>query len=126
LLPIAHILVVDDTSAVREVLKDYLEELDYHVDVAPDGYRALEMVDRCRPDLVLLDLSMPGLHGEDVLACLRLREPDLPVVVLSGNADVSVGRYLLARGAFDYIPKPIHFDYLEQVIAAALVQVAAA
>ena len=122
--PVARILVVDDMPAVRDVLKDYFDELGYRVDVAEDGYQAIRAVTQTRPDIVLLDLLLPGLDGEDVLTCLRLHDPALPVIILSGSPDPGLGKHLLARGAFDYVPKPVHFGYLERVIETALAHAA--
>ncbi len=100
-----RVLVVDDDSTVREVVLSYLRAEQYDVAEAADGETALTLVARERPDLVVLDVMLPGLDGLEV--CRRLRkEGDLPVIMLTAlgaEADRVVG---LELGADDYLTKP--------------------
>ncbi len=100
-------LVVDDDERVRTVVAWQLEADGFHVTEAPDGTAALASIDDERPDLVVLDLGLPGVGGLDVLRRLRRDEgPALPVIVLSGRdgeTDRIVG---LDLGADDYLVKP--------------------
>jgi len=101
-----RVLVVEDDLTVAEVVRTYLEHAELEVDHAADGVTALAVAARTRPDLVVLDLMLPGLPGLEV--CRRLREsrPDLPVVMLTAlgeEADRVVG---LELGADDYLVKP--------------------
>jgi DNA-binding response OmpR family regulator len=120
LVSLGRVLVVDDAAYVRDVLSEYLRDLGYEVDLAPDGDEAVARFDRARPHLVLLDLQLPGIPGQDVFAKMRASDPTVPIVILSANVDAGLGRALLERGAFDYLPKPWDFDALERVIAAAI------
>jgi two-component system cell cycle response regulator len=111
----ATVLVADDSLVVRAVVRGGLEEEGYHVLEAVDGLDALESCRREPPDVILLDVEMPGLDGFEVLAALKgdaaLR--DIPVVFLtsrSGITDVVAG---LRGGAHDYLKKP--FDHVELV-----------
>ncbi len=100
-----RVLVVDDDPTVREVVLSYLRAEHYEVAEAADGESALAMVDRERPDLVVLDVMLPGVDGLEV--CRRIRAGgDLPVIMLTAlgtEADRVVG---LELGADDYLTKP--------------------
>jgi two-component system C4-dicarboxylate transport response regulator DctD len=119
---LARVLVVDDEPDVAAVLHDALIDLGYAVRLAGDGEAALAIVPVYRPDIVLLDLTMPGeLAGDVVLERLREADPTLPVIVVTGNADVERARSTLAAGAFDYVAKPFDLEVLARILAAALV-----
>ena len=101
------------------MLQHFFNELGYTVAVVADGAVALEMLDTFQPDVVLLDLCLPDLAGEDVFTALRLRDATLPVIIITGDADVGRARQLLRRGAFDYVPKPFDFGALQRIVMAA-------
>jgi DNA-binding response OmpR family regulator len=101
----ARVLVVDDDDAVRLVLRHGLEAQGFVVDEARDGAEALEHVPRVRPDVVLLDLVMPGADGFDVL--VRLHALGAAVIVVTGQAELSDRVTGLDLGADDYIVKPV-------------------
>src|SRR5262245_29972674 len=101
-----HVLVVDDDPTVSDVVRRYLERSEFDVTLASDGSAALDAVDAKRPDLVVLDLMLPGMDGLEVCRRLRSQDPDLPVVMLTAlgeEADRVVG---LSLGADDYVTKP--------------------
>jgi len=103
---VTHVLVVDDDPTVSDVVRRYLEQDGCRVRLAGDGLAALAAVEAERPDLVVLDLMMPGLDGLEVCRRLRHRLPDLPVVMLTAlgeEADRVIG---LEVGADDYVTKP--------------------
>lgn len=114
-----HLLLVDDEPAVRDLLHEYFAGQGYTVSTA-DGETALAAVRAQRPDLVMLDVRMPGLDGVEVLRRLRRHDTTLPVVMLTANEDVELARELLGMGAFDYVAKPFDFAHLEQVVIAGL------
>jgi DNA-binding response OmpR family regulator len=101
-----RVLVVEDDPTVSEVVRTYLEHAGIEVEHAADGVTALALATRTRPDLVVLDLMLPGLPGLDV--CRRLREarPDLPVVMLTALGEESDRVVGLETGADDYLVKP--------------------
>ena len=113
---LARVLVVEDEPHVAAVLHDALIDLGYAVQVAVNGAEALRLVPLYRPDVVLLDLALPNMPGDIVLGQLRLADPNLPVIIVTGNADIE-----LARGAFDYVAKPFDLEILARILAAALV-----
>lgn len=118
--PIARVLVVDDEPRVAEILRDAMIDLGYAVCIAGNGAEALQLVSRYQPDVVLLDLSMPLISGDAVLERLREADPGMPVIIVTGNTDVERARATLARGAFDYVPKPFDLEILGRVLAAAV------
>ncbi|MEK7387622.1 MAG: response regulator [candidate division NC10 bacterium] len=117
-----RILVVDDEAPVREVLTEYFTTQGYAVDAASNGNEALAAVKRARPDLVLLDVRMPGVDGVEVLRRIREVEGGITVIMVTANEDVALARETLKLGAFDYVAKPFDFSYLDRAVAAGLVQ----
>src|SRR5438309_470992 len=108
---LARVLVVDDDPSVAEVLSDFFAEEGYDVRVAENGRTALDHFDAWRPHVVLLDLRMPGLSGEDVFLRIRSMQPTAAVIFVTGADDEIVARRLLRGGATDYVQKPIDLDY---------------
>ncbi len=117
------VLVVDDDDEVQEVLARFLADAGYEVIQAEDGHAALDAVERERPDLVLLDIALPGLDGVETLRRLIIRHPDLRVIMVTANAEIPMTTRLVAMGAVDYVPKPFDLEYLHQAVR---VQVGAA
>jgi DNA-binding response OmpR family regulator len=116
----AHLLIIEDHMDVLEVLRDYFVGDGYRVTCASDGTSGLQAVLSQRPDLVLLDLALPDMHGETVLLRLRVSFPDVPVVLVTANVDEALAKRLLRLGAFDYISKPFDFGHLARIVAVAL------
>ena len=116
-----RMMIVDDEPAVREVLSDYFSDRGYKVVVAADGPQALATFARERPDVVLLDVRMPGLDGLAVLRLLREADPDAAVIMVTANEDLEVARETLSVGAFDYVAKPFDFDHLSRTVETAIV-----
>lgn len=114
-----RILIVDDDPAVAEVLQDYFTEAGFATDAALTGEAALTLIRQSRPDVVLLDIKMPEINGVEVLARLRAAHPEIPVIMTTGNDDLTLAQATLKMGAFDYVAKPFDFDYLAQAVATA-------
>jgi two-component system response regulator (stage 0 sporulation protein F) len=117
---LGRILIVDDEQSVRDVLTEYFVEQGYSVQAAVDGQEALALVQASVPDLVLLDVRMPGLDGVETLRRLRAIAKDLAIIMVTANEDVGLARDTLKLGALDYIAKPFDFVYLERAIMAGL------
>ena len=111
-----RVLVVDDELEVRLVLGEFLTGRGYDVTVADSGVAALAVLDKAAPDVVLLDVAMPELDGIETLKRIVALHPNMPVIMVTANADVEITSKLLALGASDYIPKPFDLDYLDQAI----------
>jgi len=102
-----RILVIDDESAIRDSLKMTLEYDGYDVMLAATGEEGVKLVEREAPDLVFLDIKMPGMDGLEVLQKLRHLVEVTPVVVISGHADINTAVEATKLGAFDFIEKPL-------------------
>ena len=118
----AQVLIVDDEPAICEVLRDIVTDLGYAAHVAGTAARALELVAVCRPEVVLLDLSLPDMRGDALLEKIRETDPRVGVVIVTGDTDVERAKDLLAHGAVAYVAKPFHLDGLARVLAAAVPQ----
>jgi two-component system, NtrC family, nitrogen regulation response regulator NtrX len=102
----SRILVIDDEVAIRDSLRMTLEYEGYDFIGAATGQEGLALVERESPDLVLLDVKMPGMDGLEVLDRLRAMNETLPVVVISGHGTISTAVEATKKGAFDFIEKP--------------------
>src|SRR3989442_1776323 len=119
---LGRILVVDDEAPVREVLNEYFSSQGYTVDEASNGNDALGTIQRHRPDLVLLDIRMPGIDGVEVLRRIRKLDDALAIIMVTANEDVALARETLKLGAFDYVAKPFDYDYLDRTVAAGMLK----
>ena len=111
-----HILIIDDDAPIGDMLSELLGREGYRVSRAYSGTEALLALPQARPDLVLLDLMLPGLSGEQVLPQLK----GVPVIVVSAKADVQDKVDLLLGGAADYVTKPFEPKELLARIAVRL------
>lgn len=119
-MPKETILVVDDERLVRWSLQQKLEQWGYHVSLAEDGNAALSRIQLDNPDLITLDVKLPDITGIDVLAELRKRNIQIPVIVITAFGVVDDAVRSLKLGAYDFIEKPINFEKLENAIHNAL------
>ncbi|HZF04908.1 MAG TPA: response regulator [Patescibacteria group bacterium] len=117
---LGRVLVVDDDPDTVDLLTTILSDVGYEVIAAFTGGDGLMMLEVESPDVILLDLQMPGLHGMDVLRRLRMARPEIPVIIVSGQGDAELARATLRRGAVDYIRKPMNPEHLVRAVAAAL------
>lgn len=115
----AAILIVDDDEKVRDVLYDLFAE-EHLCHAASTAEQALAFIREQPYDVVLTDISMPGLSGLELLGHLRQSQPDTPVIVVTGISDRTHAEGLMRLGAFDYILKPFKLDAVEASVARAL------
>ena len=101
------ILVVDDEAKIARLVQDYLEHAGFKVLTAADGASALASARLHKPDLVVLDLGLPGLDGLDVTRQLR-KQSEVAIIMLTARSDESDKLVGLELGADDYITKPLH------------------
>jgi two-component system nitrogen regulation response regulator NtrX len=109
-MPKSRILVIDDEAAIRDSLKMTLEYEGYEFIGAATGQEGLALAERDAPDLVLLDVKMPGMDGLEVLDRLRSMSESLPIVVISGHGTIPTAVEATKKGAFDFIEKPFASD----------------
>jgi two-component system, NtrC family, nitrogen regulation response regulator NtrX len=108
----SRILVIDDERSIRNTLKDILEFEKYQVELAEDGFKALELLKTNDFDVVLCDIKMPGMDGIEVLQKIEEIKPDIPVVMISGHGNIDTAVESIKKGAFDYIEKPLDLNRL--------------
>lgn len=111
-----HILVIDDDVYIGNMLEEALSKEGYKVSRAYSGTEALLLLSTTKPDLILLDLMLPGLSGEEMLPKIK----EIPVIVVSAKADIDNKVELLLDGAADYITKPFEMKELLARITVAL------
>lgn len=112
--PRARVLIVDDEAQIREVLRHFLTREGCLVSTVETGREALDAVPIFQPDVILVDMVMPGLSGADVLIALRRASVTVPVILISAH-DVIVG-----EAFFRVLTKPINLRTLADVVAAAV------
>ena len=111
------VLVVDDDELIQSSMRALLNVLGHSARIASSGEEALaELEAGLVPDVVVLDLAMPGLGGEKTLPLLRALCPDVPVLVTTGRADAAVWRLVEAHPFLILLPKPFTLDELRQVL----------
>jgi len=112
------VLIVDDEPMARTLLRLMLVRAGFHVAEAEDGYDALDKVRKNEPDVVLLDVMMPGMDGIELCKVIRGRQdvPQTPILILSARGDAESIMRGIEAGANDYLPKPIlHHDLVAKV-----------
>jgi CheY-like chemotaxis protein len=114
------VLIVDDEEPVRQVASEILKYLGYSVLVAESGEKAVEMLRQgAQPDVVLLDLIMPGMSGYQAFKAIRQIQPQLPILISSGYSDRTAAGSLRDQGADGFVNKPYHIDTLAKHIEKA-------
>jgi DNA-binding response OmpR family regulator len=107
------ILVVDDDSHIRQLVKDNLKEENYEVFTANDGLSAMDLIDRVKPDLIILDVMMPDMDGWEVCKTVRDRGENTKIIMLTARStsrDQMIGRRILK--ADEYLTKPFDIEEL--------------
>jgi DNA-binding NtrC family response regulator len=115
-----RILVVDDEQLIRWSIEQNLKKQGYDVRTAEDGEVALRLVQEEQPDLILLDIQMPGISGLEVLEKVKEIDEDIVVIIVTAQGGLETAVTAMRLGAYDYINKPFNFDELSLVIRKAL------
>ena len=115
----AEILIVDDDDIIRETLYELLSAK-YNCDTAETAEQALLKLANGAFDVVLTDITMPGLSGSELLRRVRQLYPQTPVIMISGISDQDHAEALLKLGAFDYLLKPFRLEVVEESVERAL------
>lgn len=114
------ILVIDDEKNIREGLAADFEMSGYNVKIAANGQEGLELLAKGDIDLVITDLRMPGISGEEVLKKVTAEMPGIPVIVLTGHGSIDAAVKAMHDGAYDFLTKPLNLDQLEIIVKRAL------
>ncbi len=118
----ASILLVDDDSAFRQVMAGELRRLGYEVATAGSGEEAVARVEAHEPEIVLLDLRLPGMDGLAALKAIRARSPSVEVIMLTGHGSIDTAIESIRVGAFDYVTKPCPLDEIQIRVERAVEQ----
>ena len=116
-----RLLVIDDDAKITGLFREFFSDR-YTIETAATGPEGLSAVQRQRPDAVLLDINMPGMNGLDVLKRIKLLDPRIPIIMVTGNEDLKTAEQALKDGAFAYLPKPFQLQYAAHLVAAALAE----
>jgi len=114
-----RLLFVDDEPLILEVLREHFKG-EYDVETALNGADALGAIIRARPDVVMLDITMPRMNGIEVLKDIKQIDDSIAVIMVTANEQVSLAAEALKLGAFGYVPKPFDFRYLDHMLATLL------
>ena len=116
---VIKVLVVDDEERFRNTLGKLLTAQGMTVTVADCGASAIEILKREPHDIVLLDVKMPGMSGQETLVELKKVDPDIEVIILTGHASVDIAAEMITHGGSDYLLKPYPMDELLGIIHIA-------
>ncbi len=114
------LLIIDDEKNIREGLAANFEMEDYNVKTASNGADGLKLIEKGDIDLVITDLRMPGISGEQVLAKVTAETPGIPVIILTGHGSIDSAVDAMRHGAYDFLTKPLNLDQLGMIVKRAL------
>ena len=115
------ILIIDDRADVTAILKQYFESVGYEVLTGGSGTEGLALAQEHEFHAILVDICMPDMNGDDVLAQVKRISPNVPVIVMSGAENASTARRCLDLGAADFVCKPFDFNYLKTSVLMSIV-----
>jgi DNA-binding NtrC family response regulator len=118
----ARVLVVEDDDAMRELLADELQAAGYEVVAAGNGAQALARLQRDPVDVVVTDLMMPGMKGNEVLERIRQWDPVMPVVIMTAFGSIESAVESMRAGAYHYVTKPFKMEELVETVGAAVLE----
>ncbi|GIM45755.1 sporulation initiation phosphotransferase F [Collibacillus ludicampi] len=115
------VLIVDDQYGIRVLLQEVLSKEGYTIFQAPSGQVALEIIANEKPDLVLLDMKIPGMDGLEILRRIRKIEPDTKVIMMTAYGELDLIKEATALGAITHFTKPFDIDELRMAVHAQMV-----
>ncbi len=117
-----HLLIVDDETEICDFLKTFFEEREFDVRTAHSGEEAMEQVEKSKPQVVLLDVHMPGMDGMKVLREIKSRYPGVKVIMVTALETREKIEEAMRLGADNYITKPLSLEYLEKDVQEKITQ----
>jgi len=111
-----YIMVVDDDADIRELLKKFLSKKGYEVLAIDNAEKALDEIKARKPNLILMDINLPGMDGLTALKKIKEADKSVSVMMISGNNEISLAHDAVKLGANDYILKPFNLEYLELTV----------
>lgn len=115
-----HILVVDDDKAIRELLKEFFQELGYEITTAENGTEAVAALNAHNFDCVISDHVMPDMNGLELLEQLRKQSKNVPFLMITGYPTLEIAVEVMKHGAYDYITKPLQLEDIRIKVERAL------
>jgi|TARA_Y100000310_G_C20353086_1_gene655316 DNA-binding response OmpR family regulator len=116
----SRVLVVEDSDSACDLIRDFLESKGYDVFLSRTGEDALAKVRELKPDVMLLDIVLPGIDGMEVLRRVRQFNDKIGIIMVTGINDEREAKEALKKGADNYLTKSINFDYLEMCLLVDL------
>lgn len=116
----SKILIVDDELNIRRILQMAFEKVGHEVSVAEDAHSALGLLESHNFDLVITDVTMPGMNGYELQKVVHENQPDVPVIIMTAYGTIPQAVAAIRNGAFEYITKPFDLDQLKKIAASAL------
>ncbi|MBC8204025.1 MAG: response regulator [FCB group bacterium] len=110
------IMVVDDEEDIRTMLEDFFTRMGYQTLTAADLNQTVFILNRDKPDIVFLDIVLPGVNGIEILKLLKRLDPGIIVVMMSGYATEAKAKSALQLGAFDYLSKPFDMEHVKNML----------
>jgi two-component system response regulator AtoC len=100
------VLIVDDEAIIRDALSDWLKDIGYQVFTAENGHKALEVIEKEKPGIMIADLVMPGMDGIELMKRAKAQQPNIEVIIITAYASIPTAITAMKEGAYDYIEKP--------------------
>jgi len=116
----AIILIIDDDESIRDSCRQVLKNSGYEIHTAEDGEKGLHLTKELNPDLILLDLKMPGMSGNEVLKRLKEYDPKVIIIIITGYATVESAVDSMKQGVYEYLPKPFTPKELRKIVQHGL------
>ncbi len=116
----SKILIVDDELNIRRILQMAFEKVGHQVSVAEDAHNALQLLESNKFDLVITDVTMPGMNGYELQKIVHENQPDMPVIIMTAYGTIPQAVAAIRNGAFEYVTKPFDLDQLKKIVAGAL------
>ena len=116
------VLIVDDEAVIRKGLRRVMEGRGYQAETSESGFDAIEKLQNAPFNIVITDLKMPGMDGIEVLKAIKILQPDVPVIIITGYSTVDTAVDAMKHGAFDYISKPFTPEQMTEMVEKALEQ----
>ena len=117
---LSKVLVIDDEEIVLDSCLQILSSGDYEIQTADNGLLGIQMVEEFRPDLIFVDLKMPGISGFEVIEKIQEIDPTIVTIVITGFATIDSAVEAMQKGAFDFLPKPFTPDELRLITRRGL------
>lgn len=112
----AGILFVDDDREILELVREYLAEVGYRVEVVDNGVKALEMIKDTPFDIVFTDIKMPDIDGLELLSAIKEYRPETEVIIVTGHGSMESAIKAMKFGSYDYLQKPFKLNVLKIII----------